>query len=151
MRQLLLCLPVLLTALPAQAQLATPPRRDSLATAYLHKSANQKTAGWLLLVGGAATATIATVRMAQLLSGPYSIFAAVDPDVERQLGTWSAVFAVGGGMALGSAPLFLAARRNSRRARAAPVVGLLLGVQPLAPTALGPVPAVPAVGLRLTL
>jgi hypothetical protein len=151
MRHLLICLPLLLGMLPAHAQQAARLFRDSLATPYLRKSAQQNKAGFILLGSGAAVASVASVRMVQLYSGPYSIFANLDPETDRKLTFWTTVFGVGGAAMVSSVPMFLMAGHNARRARKAPLMGLLLGAQPLAPTALGPAPAVPAVGLQLTL
>lgn len=70
---------------------------------YLKKSKSQKTAAWLLLGGGIALDVIAAAWAG-------SDFSSSGPDV---------LFVVGSASIVGSIPLFIAAARNKRKAKAA--------------------------------
>ena len=83
-------------------QQTTAPTQPLTKTDYLQKSKNQKTAAWILLVGGTALAAGSIMWATQNLnstgSGPIGLIVA------------------GGVSMLGSIPLFIASGKNKRKA-----------------------------------
>lgn len=81
-------------------------------TDYLQKSKNQKTAAWVMLIGGTVATTIGFgVAVA---GGPDCAFGVPDCGKDQTL---SDVLAISGSAAmLGSIPLFIAAGRNKKKA-----------------------------------
>lgn len=79
---------------------------------YLKKSKNQKTTGWVLLIGGGVVGVIGFTKAKQILNDPNIGFT---EGFESGLG-WTLIGLTGSGLALCSIPLFLSSRKNARKA-----------------------------------
>jgi hypothetical protein len=74
---------------------------------YLQKSKNQNTAGWIMLGGGVALSIIGTIGF----NSTYDLF------VESSAAdAYAFMIITGTGLSLGSIPLFIASRRNHKKA-----------------------------------
>ncbi|TGE18944.1 hypothetical protein [Hymenobacter elongatus] len=150
MRQFLLCFLLAMPTLAAFAQPGPLSQGDIPPNNYLIKSHRQKVAANALLIGGSVVVLTSAYKMISIFNGEHSIVTvALDPNADRRFTAWSYVFTAGGGMMVGSVPLYFAARRNARAG--APHLSLQLLAQPLPPLANGPPAAYPAVGLNLRL
>ncbi len=90
-----------------------------LATDYLKKSKNQKTAAWILLGGGAVMTTIGTVILANEAEDIYVNIFDPNPPPAKNDETLGSVLFIGGVLAMaGSIPLFIASGKNRRKAAA---------------------------------
>ena len=112
MKQILLCL-LLSLAATSFAQ-DTDTTKHILATDYLKKSKNQKTAAWIMLIGGTVATTIG-IGVA-LGSGLDCVFG--DPNCGRNQTLADVLSITGSAAVLGSIPLFIAAGKNRRKAAA---------------------------------
>ena len=86
---------------------------------YLKKSKNQKTAGWILLGGGAVMSAIGSVVLLNEVADIYVNIFDPNPPPANNDETLGSVLFVGGVLAMaGSIPLFIAAGKNRRKAAA---------------------------------
>lgn len=76
---------------------------------YLQKSRNQRTAGWILLGGGALMAVSGGV----LFSNNFELFSSKNDD---KAATGGVLFLTGLGCSLGSIPFFISAAHNANKA-----------------------------------
>ncbi len=76
---------------------------------YLQKSRNQRTAGWIMVGGGAAMLVAGTV----IFSSNFDLFSSKNDDAASAGGV---MMLVGTGCCLGSIPLFISAAHNARKA-----------------------------------
>ncbi|MBL7739289.1 MAG: hypothetical protein JNK14_08710 [Chitinophagaceae bacterium] len=107
MKNILLCIVIMLAGILASSQ-QTRPGQQFTKEDYLKKSTNQKTAGWILLGGGAAL----TIGGAIWWGQEFSLFGETT-GAEAAAG----IITVTGIAAMaGSIPLFIASGRNKRKA-----------------------------------
>lgn len=110
MKCLLTFLAILLLNIEAVSQYRNSPAVASPATDYLEKSRKQKTAAWILLVGGGVISSIGmVVGMSEMFT---DLFDAA-PDHGN---AGPALLVVGVASMAGSIPLFIASGKNRRKA-----------------------------------
>ena len=89
-------------------------------TDYLKKSKNQKTAAWILLGGGFALSTTSVLLASPKVAEDYgNIFVGVfsgEPVPENNYTAENILLVTGTAAMLGSIPLFIAAKKNKRKA-----------------------------------
>lgn len=81
---------------------------------YLKKSSHQKTAAWILLIGGGALGVIGISRATHIANDDNVGFT----EGFEAAGAWAIVGGTGGTLALCSIPLFISSGKNARRAAA---------------------------------
>lgn len=116
MKQILLFLFLGLSATSFAQQADTT--KHTPATDYLKKSKNQKTAGWILLGGGALMTTIGTVVVANDITDELVNIFDPNPPAKKNETLGSVLFYGGLVAVAGSIPLFIAAGKNRRKAAA---------------------------------
>ena len=119
MKQILLFCLVLSFAITTTAQYADT-TSHTLATEYLKNAKTQKTAGWLLLGGGALMATIGTAVLTKETEDLFVNIFDHNPPPAKNDETLGSVLTIGGLLAMaGSILFFIAACKNRRKAAAA--------------------------------
>ena len=99
---------------------ATPNDIPTVKTDYLKKSKNQKTAAWILLGGGFALSTTSIVMASSKVTEDYvSAIAGVfstEPAPQNDYTAENILLITGTAAMLGSIPLFIASKKNKRKA-----------------------------------
>lgn len=90
------------------------PETPTLKTDYLKKSKSQKTAAWILL--GTGTALMTTGFAVGVNEGEASIISLITGEVKEPSNTGETLIWTGLAAAAGSIPLFIAARKNNKKA-----------------------------------
>jgi len=92
---------------------ATPLTKED----YLKKSKNQKTAAWVMLIGGTV---LTTIGVGVALGG--GLDCAYGPDCDNNQTVASILTITGGAAMLGSIPLFIVADKNKKKAMSAALI-----------------------------
>ena len=99
---------------------STPSDMPAIKTDYLKKSKNQKTAAWVLLGGGFALTTTSIVMASSKITEDYvNVIAGVfssEPVQENNYTAENILLITGTASMLASIPLFIASKKNKRRA-----------------------------------
>jgi len=112
---------ILLLVIPAVSFCQSIPNDvPAIKTDYLKKSKNQKTAAWILLGGGFALSTTSIVMASSKVTEDYvNIIAGVissEPAPQNDYTAENILLVTGTAAMLGSIPLFIASKKNKRKA-----------------------------------